>query len=82
MVQWLGLHASAPRGMGLIPDLGTKILHAVWPKILLLILFKGREGRRKEGGIEGGTKERRKEGRKRQEKERKASNPGLLGQVT
>ena len=44
--------------------------------------FKGREGRRKKGGIEGGTKERRKEERKRQEKERKASNPGLLGQVT
>ena len=47
MVQWLGLHASAPRGMGLIPDLGTKILHAVWPKILLL--KGGREEGRREG---------------------------------
>jgi len=28
VVQWLRLHASTPRGMGLIPDQGTKILHA------------------------------------------------------
>ena len=26
-VQWLGLHASTSRGMGLIPDRGTKIPH-------------------------------------------------------
>ena len=38
-VQWLGLHASTSRGMGLIPDRGTKIsqfaaMH-IPPKILL-----------------------------------------------
>ena len=38
-VQWLGLHASTSRGMGLIPDQGTKIsqcaeMHTP-PKILL-----------------------------------------------
>ena len=29
MVQWLGLQASAARGADLIPDQGTRILHAV-----------------------------------------------------
>lgn len=47
------------------------------------ILFKGREGRRKKEGVEGG---RRKGGRKKERGARKrkkgASNPGLLGQVT
>lgn len=30
MVQGLGLHASTTEGTGLIPGLGTKILHASW----------------------------------------------------
>ena len=31
-VQWLRLHASTARGMGLIPDPGTKIPHAMQRK--------------------------------------------------
>ena len=34
VVQWLRLHASSARGMGLIPGWGTKIPHAMWPKNL------------------------------------------------
>ena len=30
VVQWLGLHASTTGDGGSVPDLGTKILHAVW----------------------------------------------------
>ena len=31
-VQWLRLHASNAETMASIPDWGTKIPHAVWPK--------------------------------------------------
>ena len=31
-VQWLRLHAPSAGGMGSIPDQGTKIPHATWPK--------------------------------------------------
>ena len=42
-VQWLGLHASTSRGMGLIPDRGTKNsqfaeIHTP-PKILYLVFY-------------------------------------------
>ena len=30
VVQWLKLHISTVGGTGLIPDHGTKILHATW----------------------------------------------------
>ena len=32
LVQWLRLHASTARGVGLMPGQGTKILHAMQPK--------------------------------------------------
>ena len=34
VVQWLRLHASRARGVGLTPGWGTKIPHATWPKNL------------------------------------------------
>ena len=39
-VQWLRLCASTVRGTGLIPGLGTKIPHAVWPKSKLIKIRK------------------------------------------
>ena len=30
VVQWLGLHAFTAKGLGLIPDQGTKITQAMW----------------------------------------------------
>ena len=67
MVHWLGLHAPAAGGTGLIPGLGTKILHAtrLWQKM------KQSEYRAmgKYTSCSGGDKEdgKQKEGKERQE---------------
>lgn len=67
MVHWLGLHAPAAGGTGLIPGLGTKILHAtgLWQKMK-------QSGYRAMGqytSCSGGDKEdgKEKEGKERQE---------------
>ena len=50
-VQWLRLHVSTAGGTGLIPGLGTKILHAAWCgqkikfKAIIIHPFKKKKGK-------------------------------------
>ena len=37
MVHWVGLYASTAKGMGLIPDWGTKIPHSTRPKYICVL---------------------------------------------
>ena len=37
MVWWVGLHASTAKGMGLIPDWGTKIPHSTRPEYICVL---------------------------------------------